>query len=194
MARIARRAGVSEATLYAYFRSRQALIDRALTEWATPFVEELERDLREVSGLRAKIGLIAQRHLRSLRTTPLVHRAFFQEIRWDGRNGTPLHRLNQRCSGMLAEAVREAVAAGEAAPSIDPAALRDLGTAGAAEVDTQAIRLANLMVDGAARRSPPGGAHPRRIPRRAMARSRRMAASMPRRLASGTRSKRSRQP
>jgi AcrR family transcriptional regulator len=32
-------------TIYAYFRSREALLDRALTEWATPLIEGLERDL-----------------------------------------------------------------------------------------------------------------------------------------------------
>jgi AcrR family transcriptional regulator len=207
IARIARRAGVSEATIYAHFRSREALLDRVLTEWATPFIEGLERDLVGMSGLRTKVEHIARSHLRSLHTNPRVHRAFLEEILGDGRRDTPLHRLDQRCSSMLVEAVREAVAAGEAAPSTDPAALcdllfgglehsarRTLFTGRAADVDAHAASLARLILDGAAHRSPPGTAHPRRIPRRATARARRMAVSLPRRLASGTRSKRSRQP
>ncbi len=174
MARVAQRAGVSEATIYAYFRGRQELMNRVLTEWATPFVEELEQDIARVSGLRAKVELIARRYLRSMQKTPRMHRAFFQEIRWGDYHGTPLYRLNQRYARMLTEAVREAVAAGEAAPSTSAAALRDILFGGLehvaqrtifagrpAGIEAEAIGVATLILDGAVRRRRAGIRAPR---------------------------------
>ena len=52
MARIAKLAGVSEATVYKYYESKQDLVNQVLTEWAQPFVERLASELRHISGLQ----------------------------------------------------------------------------------------------------------------------------------------------
>lgn len=81
MAEIGRRAGVSEATLYKYFKNRQELLNQVLREWAIPFIEDLQREIALVSGLRAQLRLIAIRYLRGMEQTPRLHRVVYQEVR-----------------------------------------------------------------------------------------------------------------
>jgi len=168
MAQISRHAGVSEATLYKYFDNRQDLLNQVLREWATPFIEDLQREIALVTGLRAKLTLIAIRYLRGMEQTPRLHRVVFQEVRWNDYVGSPLHRANQRFAGIAVHAVDEAIGAGEAAPSANPAIVRDLLFGGLEHIaqrtifagrpiniEVEASTLAGLLVDGIAPRRAP---------------------------------------
>lgn len=166
MAEIARRAGVSEATLYKYFKNRQDLLNQVLREWATPFVEDLQREIALVTGLRAKLTLIAIRYLRGMEQTPRLHRVVYQEVRWSDYFGSPLHGMNARYAGIAVQAIQDAIRDSEAAPQTNAAMVRDMLFGGLEHVgqrtifagrpvniEAEAATLANLLVDGLAPRT-----------------------------------------
>ncbi|NJC32890.1 AcrR family transcriptional regulator [Sphingomonas jejuensis] len=126
MARIAQAAGVSEATVYKYFESKQDLVNQVLHEWATPFIDRLRSELEHVTGLQPRLTLIAIRFLRSLGETPKLHRVFFQELRWTNYRGTPLHKANQSFAGTVITVVEDAIRSGEVRADVDPVMVRDM--------------------------------------------------------------------
>jgi TetR/AcrR family transcriptional regulator, fatty acid metabolism regulator protein len=162
MARIAKQAGVSEATLYKYFEHKQDLMGQVLREWATPFIEGLQQELPLVTGLRARITLIATRYLRGMSQTPRLHRVYYQELRWDDAYiGSPMHKLNQRFAGFAVKVIEEAIANGEVAPDTNPVVVRDLLFGGlehigqrttfagrTLDVDAEAQAFARHLLDG----------------------------------------------
>jgi len=170
MAQISRKAGVSEATLYKYFDNRQDLLNQVLREWAAPFIEDLQREIALVTGLRAKLTLIAIRYLRGMEQTPRLHRVVFQEVRWYDYAGSPMHRANQRFASIAVHAIEEAIGAAEAAASANPAIVRDLLFGGLEHVaqrtifagrpiniEVEATTLVGLLVDGIAPRRAAAG-------------------------------------
>lgn len=161
MARIAKLAGVSEATVYKYYESKQDLVNHVLTEWAQPFVERLASELRHIAGLRARLTLIAMRFLRSMEETPKLHRVFYQELRWSNYRGTPLHKLNHEFAQSVVMTIDAAIKSGEIRQDVDPAMLRDMLFGGlehiairtsfvgkAIDVDAAASSYVDLMLSG----------------------------------------------
>jgi TetR/AcrR family fatty acid metabolism transcriptional regulator len=126
MARIAKEAGISEATVYKYFQSKEMLLNQVLEDWATPFIERLLSELPHVHGVRSRLILIAVRFLRSLGETPKLHRVFFQEFRWVNYRESPLHKINRRFSNTVIETVEEGIRSGELRPNIDGPMFRDM--------------------------------------------------------------------
>ncbi|MGF7154809.1 TetR/AcrR family transcriptional regulator [Novosphingobium gossypii] len=126
MARIARLAGVSEATVYKYYDSKQELVNQVLIDWATPFVERLTAELRHIHDLRSRLTLIAVRFLRSIEETPRFHRVFYQELRWSDYRGSALHKLNHIFAHSVVEAVEKAKDAREVRADVDPVMIRDM--------------------------------------------------------------------
>lgn len=161
MAQIARRAGVSEATVYKYFASKQDLLNRVLADWATPFVCRLTAELPRVTGLRAQLTLIAVRFLQSIEETPKLHRVFYQELRWRDYRGSELHRLNHRFAHSVVEIIQRASATGELRDGVNPTMIRDMLFGGlehiamrtsfigrALDVEAQAADYVELMLSG----------------------------------------------
>lgn len=161
MARIARLAGVSEATVYKYFDSKQELLNQVLTDWATPFVERLNSELQHFSGVRAQLTLIAIRFLRSMEETPKLHRVVFQEIRWIDYRGSPLHRINHDFAHRVVAVVEDGIRNGEVRPGTDPVMLRDMLFGGLEhialrtsfagryiDVEAEAARYVDMMLSG----------------------------------------------
>lgn len=126
MMRIATAAGVSEATVYKYFESKQDLVNQVLHDWAMPFITRLAAELDHVTGLRSRLVLIAIRFLRSFGETPKLHRVFFQEVRWSNYRGSPIHKLSQRFADSLMSTIDEGIRSGEIRADADPALLRDM--------------------------------------------------------------------
>jgi AcrR family transcriptional regulator len=170
MARIAKLAGVSEATVYKYYESKQDLVNQVLIEWAQPFVERLSSELRHITGLRARLTLIAMRFMRSMEETPKLHRVFYQELRWSNYRGTPLHRLNHEFAQSVVITIDAAIKAGEIRQNVDPAMLRDMLFGGlehiairtsfvgkTIDVDAAASSYVDLMLDGLLAKPPEKG-------------------------------------
>ena len=126
MMRIAAAAGVSEATVYKYFESKQDLVNQVLQEWATPFLTRLSAELEHVTDLRSRLVLIAIRFLRSFDETPKLHRVFFQELRWSNYRGSPVHKISQRFADTVVSTIADGIQVGEIRPDADPAILRDM--------------------------------------------------------------------
>lgn len=126
MARIAKLAGVSEATVYKYYDSKQELVNQVLIDWATPFVERLIAELRHITDLRSQLTLIAARFMRSIEETPRFHRVFYQELRWADYRGSALHKLNHVFAHSVVEAVQQAQHEGKVRADVDPVMIRDM--------------------------------------------------------------------
>lgn len=126
MARIARLAGISEATVYKYYENKQELVNQVLTDWATPFVERLASEIQHIHDLRSQLTLIAVRFLRSMEETPKLHRVFYQELRWSDYRGTMLHALNHRFAQTVVTAIEQGKERGEVRNTVDPVMIRDM--------------------------------------------------------------------
>jgi AcrR family transcriptional regulator len=126
MLRIATAAGVSEATLYKYFDSKQDLVNQVLREWARPFLARIAVELEHVTDLRSRLVLIAVRFLGSFDETPALNRVFFQELRWSNYRGSPIHRLSQQFTDTVITTIKAGIRDGEVRPDADPALLRDM--------------------------------------------------------------------
>jgi TetR/AcrR family fatty acid metabolism transcriptional regulator len=126
MASIAKAAGVSEATVYKYFQSKEALLNQVLEDWAMPFIERLQSEMAQVRGVRSRLILIALRFLRALEETPKLHRVFFQELRWSNYRDSPLHRINRLFTNTVIETVEDGIRSGELHPGVDASIFRDM--------------------------------------------------------------------
>lgn len=126
MARIAARAHVSEALVYRYFESKQALINQVLTEWAEPFITNLLARLEGATTAQDRLVLIATSYLRGMDDTPRLHRVFYQELRWQDYAGSPLHKLNRKFANTVVDAVDEGIATGELRADLDAPMVRDM--------------------------------------------------------------------
>jgi AcrR family transcriptional regulator len=127
ISRIADAAGVSEATVYNYFESKQDLLNRVLEEWAGPFIERLLAELEQFHDVRSRLILIATRYMRSLDETPKLHRVIFQEIRWSDYTSSSMYRLNRKFSDTVLRTVEDGIRSGELdAEVVDPAMFRDM--------------------------------------------------------------------
>lgn len=161
MAKIARLAGVSEATVYKYYDNKQELVNQVLTDWATPFVERLTSELQHIGDLRSQLTLIAVRFMRSMEETPKLHRVFYQELRWDDYRGTGLHRLNHVFAQTVVDAVERARTQGKVRADVDPVMIRDMLFGGLEhvamrtsfigrplDVDAEATRYVEVLLSG----------------------------------------------
>jgi len=166
MVQIARRAGVSEATVYKYFKNKQDLVNQVLHEWATPFTEYLRREITLRTDLRAKLTLVGIRYLRSLEQTPQLHQVVFQELRWSDYYGSSLHKLNQEFARILLDAIQDAIDHGEAMEGTNPLTVRDMLFGGLEhialrtifagrpmDIETEATTLVDHLLSGIAPRA-----------------------------------------
>ena len=126
VARIAKAAGGSEATVYKYFANKQDLVNQVLHEWATPFIDRLAAELAPLLELRPRMVLIAIRYMRSLEETPRLHRIFFQELRWADYRGSEIHKLNHRFVQGVITTIEAGIRSGELRDDLDPRAFRDM--------------------------------------------------------------------
>ncbi|AXB78703.1 TetR/AcrR family transcriptional regulator [Novosphingobium sp. P6W] len=161
MAKIAKLAGVSEATVYKYYDNKQELVNHVLTDWATPFVERLTGELQHIADLRTQLTLIAVRFLRSMEETPKLHRVFYQELRWSDYRGTTLHAQNHTFAQTVVDAVERAKGQGKARADVDPVMIRDMLFGGLEhiamrtsfigrplDIDAEATRFVDVLLGG----------------------------------------------
>jgi len=65
-AQIAEKAGVSEATVFTYFNSKQALCTQVITDWYDEISGALEQELPRCQGLHAQLSHVVRQHLHTL--------------------------------------------------------------------------------------------------------------------------------
>jgi hypothetical protein len=141
-----------------------------------PGIDALEGEIALVEGTRARLRLVAVRHLRAMAQTPRLHRVVYQELRWSNYYGSPLHRLNQRYTRIVLWIIEEGMRAGELRADTDPQVVRDMFYGGlehvgwrtvlahrAVDVESSAVAVADLVFASVA--SPPSEAAPDRLDR-----------------------------
>ena len=126
VATIARQAGVSEATVFKYFASKQELLERVVLDWIEPAAAQLEADVRTIPGTRARLEHIAYRHLTDMVRSPQLHIILYRDLRWRNYQGSELRKAVQHWTRVGVWAVEQGIASGELRGDINVTALRDL--------------------------------------------------------------------
>jgi len=126
VAQIAAAAGVSEATVYKYFESKQDLLHQVFEAWMTPDLEILERDLFKHKGAGERLRALAVHHLDEMSRSTGLHRLVYRELRWEGYRDSPFYKLNQRYAGLVERVVAEGIADGEIRGDVDARLTRDV--------------------------------------------------------------------
>jgi AcrR family transcriptional regulator len=126
VAMIARQANVSEATVFKYFPNKQSLIEQVVHDWIAPLATQLEADVREISGVQARLTLIASRHLADMIRSPQLYIITFRELRWWNYQGSQLQKLVQRWTRIAVWAIEQGIAEGEVRQDVDVTTIRDV--------------------------------------------------------------------
>ena len=113
MMKISKAAGVSEATLYKYFNDKNDLLNQVYVDWAQPFVEKMETDIKDISDLHSSLLFIAIRYLEGMKTAPKLHIIWFKHLRWDNYVGSPIHAMNRRYSNLVKKVFERGITNGE---------------------------------------------------------------------------------
>ena len=125
-AEVAKRCGVSEATIYKYFDSKRDLLIRAAEQW---FDEMLREEHRSVAGRGALEALrqLVWRSLSVVRREPALTRFVLLDLRPDpAYRSMPVFELNRRFTAQVSEALREGVRSGELRDDVPVSLLRDM--------------------------------------------------------------------
>jgi TetR/AcrR family transcriptional regulator, fatty acid metabolism regulator protein len=125
-AEVARRCGVSEATVYRYFPTKRALLIRVAEEWldevlgAGPAVADLDTTYERLRS-------VVRHAVEVVRKEPALTRFIFNELRPapDFRSSA-VYQLNRRITGMVEQVLRDAVAAGDLRDDVGVELLRDM--------------------------------------------------------------------
>ncbi len=127
VAAVAREAGVSEATVFKYFASKQDLIERVMRDWLEPAAAQLEADVRMISGAPARLELIASRHLADMVRSPQLHIIVYRDLRWGNNYRDSLVRkLVQRWTRVGVWTIQQGMADGEIRRDVHATAVRDV--------------------------------------------------------------------
>ena len=125
MMKISKAAGVSEATLYKYFNDKNDLLNQVYIDWAQPFVEKMETDIKDISDLHSSLLFIAIRYLEGMKTAPKLHIIWFKHLRWENYVGSPIHAMNRRYSNLVKKVFERGVTNGEIINTVNFDIFRD---------------------------------------------------------------------
>ena len=125
MMKISKAAGVSEATLYKYFNDKNDLLNQVYVDWAQPFVEKMETDIKDISDLHSSLLFIAIRYLEGMKTAPKLHIIWFKHLRWENYVGSPIHAMNRRYSNLVKKVFERGVTNGEIINTVNFDIFRD---------------------------------------------------------------------
>ncbi|MBY8965780.1 TetR/AcrR family transcriptional regulator [Algiphilus sp.] len=162
VAAIAARIAVVEGTIYKYFDSKRDLLLAVLARWYRRLLEDGEAlctpDGNPVDTMAGLIRL----HLQAIHDEPLLCHLMFREFRGAGDyEGSTLHQLNRRYTGLLTRVIRDGMDDGSFRAQLPVALLRDtiygaiehhswhyLSGRGALDVEPTAAALMDLLLQG----------------------------------------------
>lgn len=128
-AEIAQQAGVSEATVFAYFGSKRQLCLEVIRRWYDEISAELERDVPTLPSLRARVQFVIRRHLAHLMGEGTGLCAL---VLGEGRAvadkgfSEAILTFKRRYTAPLVRALHEAQAAGELRSEVPVRLMRDM--------------------------------------------------------------------
>lgn len=169
-AEIAQAAGVSEATVFAYFGSKRQLCLEVVRRWYDRISAELEREVPALPGLRARLQFVVRRHLQHLMGdgTGLCALILGEGRTFDQAFSDAIADFKRRYTAPLMQALHEAQQAGELRGEVPLRLMRDM-VYGAMEhvlwgyvasgrkpsLEQTAQQLTDVFMDGFGARPPP---------------------------------------
>ena len=125
-AEVARRCGVSEATVYRYFPTKRELLTRVAQEW----FDELLGVEPGVAGYHStfdRLSYVVRYSVEVVRKEPALTRFIFNELRPDpDYRGTAVYELNRRFTGVVNRVLRDAIRSGDFRDDVSAELLRDM--------------------------------------------------------------------
>lgn len=126
-AEVARRCGVSEATVYRYFPTKRELLVRVAETWFDEILVALEPGVTQHDGTYEQLRYVVRYAVEVVRREPTLTRYIFNELRPapDFRSST-IQQLNRRFTGVVSQVLRDAVARGDFRDDVPVELLRDM--------------------------------------------------------------------
>ncbi|HEY4004911.1 MAG TPA: TetR/AcrR family transcriptional regulator [Pseudonocardia sp.] len=126
-AEVARRCGVSEATVYRYFPTKRELLVRVAETWFEEVLVALEPGVTRHVGTYERLRYVVRYAVEVVRREPTLTRYIFNELRPDPafRAGA-IYQLNRRFTGVVSQVLRDAVACGDFRDDVSVELLRDM--------------------------------------------------------------------
>ncbi|MGF6772689.1 AcrR family transcriptional regulator [Paraburkholderia sp. GAS199] len=115
MTEVARRVGVSEATIFTYFASKRDLCVRVLVNWYDEIIAEVENNLPHIVGTRSKFAYLVRTHLFRLTVdgTGLCALILSEGREKDDKFGDVIVQLQRRYTAPMMNVLAEGVAHGD---------------------------------------------------------------------------------
>lgn len=125
-AEVARRCGVSEATVYRYFPTRRDLLIKVAEDW-TEEVLSIEPEIARQTDIFSRLRHIIRHSLWVIRSEPVLSRFVLQEVRPDpSYRSMRLFKLNRRFTSNVISLVEEGIVSGHFRPGVSPVVVRNL--------------------------------------------------------------------
>jgi len=124
-AEIARKAGVTEALIYKYFKDKRDLLYQVLAGYLENYSVQHEQDLRGIKGALNKVRKSIWSHINVYTTNRVFAKILLLEVRSfsDYYTSEP-YRMVRKYSSVLREIVEEGIKNGEIRESISPSFMR----------------------------------------------------------------------
>jgi AcrR family transcriptional regulator len=129
VAEIARRLGMTEGNVYAYFATKRELMMQVVAQWFRTTVAPLQEGVHGITGTRNKLRYVIWQHLKTMTENAPLCAVVLRESRapTEGGEGTgDLHRLRAQYTEALMRVLAEGIASGELAPGTDLPLVRNL--------------------------------------------------------------------
>ena len=126
-AEVARRCGVSEATVYRYFPTKRELLVRVAETWFHEILDALEPGMTRHEGTYERLRYVVRYAVEVVRREPTLTRYILNELRPDpALRSTTIYQLNRRFTGIVRHVLADAVARGDFRDDVDVDLLRDM--------------------------------------------------------------------
>ncbi len=130
--KIAAAAGVSEGTLFHYFKTKNVLLLAILDDFYASLIESAQEGIQDVMGTRERLLFLAKNHLRALMENQALMMRLIQvylsaDVNYhkDYKN-SHIHDLNYRYTRIFDGVVREGIERGYIKPDLELPVVRDL--------------------------------------------------------------------
>lgn len=126
-AEVARRCGVSEATVYRYFPTKRALLVRVAETWFDEILDALEPGVVAYDGTYDRLRYVVRYAVEVVRREPTLTRYILNELRPDPEfRATSIFAMNRRFTGIVSQVLGDAVACGDFRDDVGVELLRDM--------------------------------------------------------------------
>ncbi len=126
-AEIAGTAGVNEALIYKYFRSRRNLLYQVLREYLEKYIVQMDEDLKGTEGALNKLRKLIRTHFTIYRDDRIFARILLLEVRnYQDYFESDTYELVKLYANKILEIVKEGMNSGEIRGDISPRHLRQI--------------------------------------------------------------------